>query len=86
MAGLTYAEKEFDVKMMQGVMDLIYETQDRYITAGAVSDKEWEGMCKALNREDLIEDERFKTSTDRFSNSVVRKRDNCERNQKVAEQ
>ena len=26
-------------------------------TAGAVSDAEWQGMCKALNREDLIDDD-----------------------------
>ena len=35
MAGLTYADQEFDVRKYQGAMDLIYETQDRFITAGA---------------------------------------------------
>jgi len=74
MAGLTYAEREIDVRKYQGVMDLIYETKDRYITAGAVSDKEWAGMCRALSREDLIEDSRFKTSNDRFVNAEERKR------------
>jgi crotonobetainyl-CoA:carnitine CoA-transferase CaiB-like acyl-CoA transferase len=54
MSGLTYADQEFDVRKYQGAMDLIYETQDRFITAGAISDKEWQGMCRALNREDLI--------------------------------
>ncbi len=73
MAGLTYGEREIDVTKFQGVMDLIYPTKDRFITAGAVSDKEWAGMCRALNREDLIEDARFKTSTDRFVNSQERK-------------
>ena len=52
----------------------IYETQDRYITAGAISDKEWAGMCRALNREDLIEDPRFKTAGDRFVNVEERKK------------
>ena len=55
MAGLTYADQQFDVRKYQGAMDLIYETQDRFITAGAISDKEWQGMCQALNREDLID-------------------------------
>ena len=73
MAGLTYAEAEMDVNKLQGVMDLIYQTKDRFITAGAVSDKEWRGMCRALNREDLLEDERFKTATGRFVNSGERK-------------
>ncbi|MEM7018970.1 MAG: CoA transferase, partial [Pseudomonadota bacterium] len=73
MSGLTYAEKEIDVTKYQGTMDLIYETQDGYITAGAISDSEWQGMCRALNREDLIEDERFKTAAERFSNAEIRK-------------
>ena len=73
MAGLTYADMEFDVTKFQGKMDLIYQTKDRYITAGAVSDKEWAAMCRALNREDLIEDDRFKTASDRFANGEERK-------------
>ncbi len=73
MAGLTYAENEFDAKKFQGTMDLIYETQDSYITAGAVSDSEWAGMCRALKREDLIDDERFKTTASRFVNATERK-------------
>lgn len=73
MSGLTYKDMEFDVTKFQGKMDLIYQTQDRHITAGAVSDKEWAGMCRALDREDLIEDPRFKTATDRFSNAEERK-------------
>ncbi|MEM9724189.1 MAG: CoA transferase [Pseudomonadota bacterium] len=73
MAGMTYAEAEMDVTKLQGVMDLIYATRDRHITAGAVSDKEWAGMCRALGREDLLDDERFKTSTGRFVNSAARK-------------
>lgn len=73
MAGLTYADKEFDVRKFQGVMDLIYETQDRFITAGAISDKEWAGMCRALGREDLIDHPQFKTAQDRFTNNSERK-------------
>lgn len=73
MAGLTYADMEFDVTKFQGKMDLIYETKDRHITAGAVSDKEWAAMCRALDREDLIDDPRFKTASDRFANGEERK-------------
>ena len=50
MAGLTYGDMEFDVTKLQGTQDLIYETQDRYITAGAISDKEWAGMPSATAR------------------------------------
>ena len=73
MAGLVYKEKEMDVRKLQGTQDLIYKAKDGYITAGAVSDAEWQGMCNALEREDLIEDERFATSAARVSNSGERK-------------
>ena len=73
MAGLVYKEKEMDVRKLQGTQDLIYKAKDGYITAGAVSDAEWQGMCNALERQDLIEDERFATSAARVSNSGERK-------------
>lgn len=73
MAGIVFAENEVDVRKLQGSQDLIYQAKDRYITAGAVSDAEWQGMCKALNREDLIDDERFATPAGRVSNAQERK-------------
>ena len=73
MAGIVFAENEVDVRKLQGSQDLIYKAQDRYITAGAVSDAEWKGMCRALNREDLIEDVRFATPAGRVSNAQERK-------------
>jgi crotonobetainyl-CoA:carnitine CoA-transferase CaiB-like acyl-CoA transferase len=73
MAGIVFAEKETDVRKLQGSQDLIYKAKDRYITAGAVSDAEWKGMCTALNRQDLIEDERFSTPSGRVINSQIRK-------------
>ena len=73
MAGLVYGENEFDVRKLQGSQDLIYKAKDGYITAGAVSDAEWGGMCRALRREDLLEDERFSTSAARVSNAGERK-------------
>ena len=73
MAGIVFAENEVDVRKLQGSQDLIYKAQDRYITAGAVSDSEWKGMCRALNREDLIEDIRFASPAGRVSNAQERK-------------
>ena len=74
MAGLVYAEHEFDVRREQGTQDLVYETRDGWITAGAVSDREWAGMCRALERPDLLRDERFATSLGRIRNVEARKR------------
>ena len=74
MTGLVFKDNEFDVRKLQGSQDLIYKAKDRYITAGAVSDAEWKGMCKALHMEGLIEDERFATSAARVINSEERKK------------
>lgn len=73
MGGLTFAENEFDPSIGSGSMDLIYPTQDGFITAGVISDKEWVGMCRALDREDLIDDERFATARARGQNGPERK-------------
>jgi crotonobetainyl-CoA:carnitine CoA-transferase CaiB-like acyl-CoA transferase len=51
----------------------VFATQDRYITAAALSDDEWAGMCRALNREELIDDPRFKNARDRSINAVERR-------------
>ena len=73
MGGLTFADNEFDPGARSGSMDLIYPTLDGFITAGVISDKEWVGMCRALNREDLIDDERFATARARGQNAEARK-------------
>ncbi len=47
--------------------DLVFETSDGYITAGAVSDREWEGLARAAERPDWLEDERFRTAAGRVA-------------------
>ena len=73
MAGLVYGDMEFDVRKLQGTQDLIYKAKDRYITAGAVSDSEWAGMCRALKKQEWLDDERFNTSAARVANAQERK-------------
>jgi crotonobetainyl-CoA:carnitine CoA-transferase CaiB-like acyl-CoA transferase len=51
----------------------VFATQDRYITAAALSDDEWAGMCRALNRQDLIDDPQFNTAGARARNAVERR-------------
>lgn len=72
MAGLTFAEEE-NVKQVLGTRDLVFETVDGFITAGAVSDSEWRGLCRALAREDLLEDPRFNTTAARAVNADERR-------------
>jgi crotonobetainyl-CoA:carnitine CoA-transferase CaiB-like acyl-CoA transferase len=73
MPGLTFIGDEIDPSDGELGPDLVFATQDRYITAAALSDDEWAGMCRSLNREDLIDDPRFKTARDRSINAVERR-------------
>ena len=73
MPSLTYVGDERDPSDGEVGPDLIFATQDRYVTAGALSDQEWAGMCRAFNREDLIDDPRFKTARLRTVNAVARR-------------
>ena len=73
MPSLTFVGDERDPSDGDVGPDLIFATQDRYITAGALSDDEWAGMCRALEREDLIDDPRFKAARDRSINAVERR-------------
>jgi crotonobetainyl-CoA:carnitine CoA-transferase CaiB-like acyl-CoA transferase len=73
MPSLTFVGEERDPSDGELGPDLIFATLDRYITAAALSDDEWAGMCRALKRPDLIDDPRFKTARDRSSNAVERR-------------
>ena len=73
MSSLNFVGRETDPARGQMGLDLIYSTQDGYITAGAVTDDEWAGMCQALGRPELIEDERFRTPGARFQNVAARR-------------
>ena len=70
---LTFLEDEQDPARQQAGPDLIFATADGYITAGAVSDAEWAGMCRAFGREELIGDARFATAAARGRNRTERR-------------
>ena len=73
MPSMTFVGDETDPSDGEMGPDLVFTTQDRYITAAALSDDEWAGICRALRREDLIDDSRFKTARDRAVNAVERR-------------
>jgi crotonobetainyl-CoA:carnitine CoA-transferase CaiB-like acyl-CoA transferase len=73
MPSMTFVGNETDPSDGEMGPDLVFTTQDRYITAAALSDDEWVGICRALKREDLIDDPRFKTARDRAVNAVERR-------------
>jgi crotonobetainyl-CoA:carnitine CoA-transferase CaiB-like acyl-CoA transferase len=72
MTGFTFIGREVSAARAQIAQDLIFATRDGYITAGAVSDAEWRGMCNALERPQWLEDERFKTAATRVVNVAAR--------------
>ncbi len=70
--GLSKVGDEAHVRRGQRSRDLIFETKDGFITAGAISNREWKGMCEALEHPEWLDDERFRTTADRFRNSAAR--------------
>jgi crotonobetainyl-CoA:carnitine CoA-transferase CaiB-like acyl-CoA transferase len=52
--------------------DLVFKTSDGYITAGTISDSEWQGFCQASGDPELAKDARFSTPTGRAVNATAR--------------
>ena len=66
-AGHTFVGEEADLPRNALAQDLVFETANGWMTAGAVSDSEWQGLTRALNRPEWLEDERFKTAGGRVA-------------------
>jgi crotonobetainyl-CoA:carnitine CoA-transferase CaiB-like acyl-CoA transferase len=52
--------------------DLVFKTSDGYITAGTISDSEWQGFCVAAGDPELANDPRFATPSGRSVNATAR--------------
>jgi crotonobetainyl-CoA:carnitine CoA-transferase CaiB-like acyl-CoA transferase len=52
--------------------DLVFKTSDGYITAGTISDSEWQGFCRATGDPELAKDARFATPAARSVNATAR--------------
>ncbi|MCZ6659729.1 MAG: CoA transferase [Gammaproteobacteria bacterium] len=68
MMNHTYLGDDVTVTPPVSTLNLVFETVDGYVTAGALSDAEWHGMCRALEREDLLSDPRFGSVAERSKN------------------
>ncbi len=64
MAHYTFVDAKSGV-FRSTVRDLVFETADGYITVGAVSDAEWEGLARAVGHPEWLDDPRFKTPAGR---------------------
>ena len=52
--------------------DLVFKTSDGYLTAGTISDSEWQGFCRASCDPELAKDERFATPGGRALHATAR--------------
>jgi len=52
--------------------DMIFEATDGFLTVGTNSDKEWRGLCGALERSEWLEDPRFSNQALRNENRQAR--------------
>ncbi len=72
LVNLTVVDRELPEPRSRLAPDLIYRTRDGYITVGAVSDSEWQGLCAALERPDWLSNPLFSTPHNRTVNVVER--------------
>ena len=66
-AGHTFVGEETDLPRNALAQDLVYETSDGWMTAGAVSDSEWQGLARALDHPEWLDDDRFRTAGGRVA-------------------
>ena len=74
MGGQTFVGNEVSEQRAATFIDLIYETQDDYITVSTMTNVQWEAFCRTAGREHLLEDERFATPALRDENADERLR------------
>jgi len=72
MARHTFTGKDVGVSRPANTRDLVFETTDGWITAGAVSNAEWLGLTRALGHREWQEDERFRTPAGRVKHADAR--------------
>jgi crotonobetainyl-CoA:carnitine CoA-transferase CaiB-like acyl-CoA transferase len=72
MAGQTFVGEEKPQADTASAIDLIYATADGYISAAVQTNKQWEGLTRALDHPEWLDDPRFRTPALRQQNINVR--------------
>jgi crotonobetainyl-CoA:carnitine CoA-transferase CaiB-like acyl-CoA transferase len=72
MSGQTFVGDEPAQQEPASAFDLIYQTADGYMTAAALTDRQWAGLARVVGRPEWLEDERFKTPALRQKNIDAR--------------
>lgn len=68
MGAFTFPGKQMPAQQAASFIDLIYETQDGYMTASTMGNKEWSALSRAFEMPGLLTDDRFKTPALRDQN------------------
>lgn len=61
MGSQTFVGDELPQQEAASFQDLVYETAEGYMAVAVMSDREWEGLTRALERPQWLDDERFRT-------------------------
>ncbi len=72
MGSQTFVGEEPARQEAASAFDLIYETADGYMTVAALTDRQWAGLARVVERPEWVEDERFKSSALRQKNIEAR--------------
>ncbi len=72
MGGQTFVDKPVSAQRAASFIDLIYATQDGYISVAVMSDKEWQALTRAVEHPEWLDDPRFTTPAQRDKNVDAR--------------
>jgi len=72
MGAHTFVGDELPRETAQSFIDLIYETKQGFISVAVQSNREWEGLCRAFNKLEWLEDPNFATAALRGKNIDLR--------------
>jgi crotonobetainyl-CoA:carnitine CoA-transferase CaiB-like acyl-CoA transferase len=72
MGAQTYVGEKVSQRRAASFIDLIYETQNGFMTAAVMTNKEWAALTRALERPEWLEDPRFTTPALRDQNIDAR--------------
>lgn len=72
MARHTFVGGDIGVTRPPDVRDLVFETADGWMTAGTVSDAEWEGFTRAVEHPEWLDDARFRSAAGRVKHADAR--------------
>ena len=68
----TFVGQKVDGRTAASFIDLIYETQNGFMTVAVMTNKEWTALTRALDRPEWLDDPRFKTPALRDQNIDAR--------------